>query len=267
MREIVADAAPDLGYSYRDSVIHSHCQDWLLRLELNLTDSEISLEAVKWAISELQWMEEQDLLSSSADGGGESTDLRVDLSTWRVMLIDAGGRMDETETSSGSEMRDRVGKFIFSDDLKEAVLSAAGGEAGRRMEERIDARLDIPDCVFLTKLISHCLLVSMDQSPSNSVLASLGSYDGNGETSDWMWLHKFFVRTILPGSDSGYNSLDWLVAYMTASRGTITKLVLRDLINQLQSGGDSPAATYLPLTGVLEYAALRDEAGYRPDVV
>ncbi|KAL2629930.1 hypothetical protein R1flu_014616 [Riccia fluitans] len=216
MRELLIDglssAASDLGYTYRDSVIKSHCQELLLRLELNLTDSEITLEAVKWAISELQCIEDDQW---SDDGGGSSSSgPRINLARWRIMLIEAGGRMDETEPNFGSQStRARVGKFVFSTALKEAVMSAAGGGAGRRMAELIDARLELPDCVHLTKLISHCLLVSMDQTPTTVVRASIGS---SVETSDWMWLHRFLVRTII--WDNSYTVLDWLVGYMTASR-------------------------------------------------
>ncbi|KAG6556133.1 hypothetical protein Mapa_002074 [Marchantia paleacea] len=307
MREVGVDShlpAPDLGYSFGHSVIHKLCQEWLLQVELDLTNSKITYGAVKWAISELQRMEENDWYSgddsldigsssSRSDdvgewnsgssrlpsdsmnavrrrdrftaGNGEESP-RIDLVNWRNLLIAAGGCREEPDQGGLSiegDKRARVTKFSFSSALKEALIAAEGGMAGGRMAERINSRFELPECVFLTKLVSQCLLVSLDQTPCSDTCAALASTRNEEQNSDWMWLHRWFVRTLIPGTgnDSSYDALDWLVAHMTASRGTITKLVLDDLLADLSNfnEGDEqpPVATYIRRTGVLEYAALR----------
>ncbi|BBN08975.1 hypothetical protein Mp_4g16090 [Marchantia polymorpha subsp. ruderalis] len=318
MREVGVEShlpASDLGYSFGHSVTHKLCQEWLLQIELDLTNSRITYGAVKWAISELQRMEDNDWYSGddSVDRGSSSSrsddvgewnsgssrlpsdsvnagwgrdqfsaengveGARIDLVDWRNLLIAAGGCREEPDhgdLNNEGDRRARVTKFSFSSALKEALIAAEGGKAGGRMAERINSRFELPECVFLTKLVSQCLLVSLDQTPSSDTCAALTSARNEEPNADWMWLHRWFVRTLIPGagSDSCYDALDWLVAHMTASRGTITKLVLDDLLADLSNfneGDEQPrVATYIRRTGVLEYAALRNgDEDVRLDVV
>ncbi|BBN08972.1 hypothetical protein MPTK1_4g16060 [Marchantia polymorpha subsp. ruderalis] len=366
MREVGADnkfPAPEEGFFWSHSSIHYNCQKRLLDLELNLSSSIITFEALQWAIGELERIEEQrhfpefgddatddkadgapgsrvlakdlygekgeervgtqtqdcglvgairGLLSASLDGekieaassgfsaGREVSDelprhggkndgsadelTRGDFSNWRNRLNLASGykrKSGEEESSYDGEKRARFREYQLSKALKDAVLSAVDGEAGKQMSQRINSRLEVPECVFLSNLVSHCLLVSLDQVPTDNVREALaltipgasGAWNSipgsgyaraeNSDARDWMWLHRWFVRNLLPwaANDTFHASLDWLVAYMTASQSSITKLVLDDLVadlNKCESDGCSNIATYVQRAGVLEYATFRD---------
>ncbi|KAG6556132.1 hypothetical protein Mapa_002073 [Marchantia paleacea] len=367
MREVGVDnifPVPEEGFFWSHSShssIHYNCQKRLLDLELNLSSSLITFEALQWAIGELERIEEQrhfpglgddasedkadgtpgsrvvakdlygdkgddrvgtqtqdsglvgairGLLSASVDGekneaassgfkaGREISDelprhggknygsadelTGGDFNNWRNRLASGVKRKsDEEESSYDGEKRARVREYQLSKALKDAVISAVDGEAGKQMSHRINSRLEVPECVFLTNLVSHCLLVSLDQVPTDDVREALAltttgasgagsSIAGTGyarvenpDSREWMWLHRWFVRNLLPwaANDTFHATLDWLVAYMTASQSSITKLVLDDLVadlNKCESDGCSNIATYVQRAGVLEYATFRD---------
>ncbi|CAM6096311.1 unnamed protein product [Calypogeia fissa] len=385
MREVGVDglfASPGLQIP-----ISSHCEKRLLDVELDLTNSVTTLEAVQWAICELQRMELQELYSVPSDhlddgvadgflgrsttGKEDNPDSengtedpavatrsgigltqndthadepikkrtevdgsprypkqqhhhtenrsKVEVRNWR-QLFKATGKRKSDEEDSGSEggKRTKASESSSQTTKKEILfVEADHGEAGKRMAERISARLVVPECIFLTNLVSHCLLVSMDQVPPLSIQEALASFrlDGPGGgasvaegsdgitksgskcstsdhmgfdpnsfdqmgfdqnglsqtgfdqkdsiSNDWLWLHKWLVKTVLSdiGDDDSFASLDWLIAFMTAARQSLIKPILDDLASDLErreNQGSVSLASYIRRAGVLEYAALRD---------